>query len=68
MIVIPADPTQPAPLVSIDHNRRAVGLCRDHGHDVPDVRGVAVVTSYDPTTGDPVDTPSERLDHLAGWE
>ncbi|MGH3622066.1 MAG: hypothetical protein ACRDQ5_09795 [Sciscionella sp.] len=52
---------------TIEHNRRAIALCRDCGYDVADVGGVAAVTSYDPATGEPASPPAEVLDYLRGW-
>lgn len=53
---------------SIDHNQRAIDLCRDHGFDVQDAGGVAVIISYDPSTGESVDPPAEVLAHLDSQE
>jgi hypothetical protein len=50
----------------IEHNYRAIALMRDLGRDVDDVGGPAVITSYDPTSGDSVDPPPQVLMHLQG--
>jgi hypothetical protein len=49
---------------TIDHNERAFALCRDCECLVPDVGGVAVVTSYDPSTGESVSPHAEVLAYL----
>ena len=43
---------------------RAMALLRDLGRDVEDVGGVAVITSYDPRSGDMVSPPPQVLVHL----
>ncbi len=48
----------------VEHNYRAIALLRDLGRDVEDVGGVAVITSYDPRSGDMVSPPPQVLMHL----
>ena len=50
----------------VEHNYRAIELLRDLGRDVEDVGGVAVITSYDPRSGDMVSPPPQALMHLEG--
>ena len=48
----------------VEHNYRAIALLRDLGRDVEDVGGVAVITRYDPRSGDMVSPPPQVLMHL----
>ena len=50
----------------LEHNYRAIALLRDLGRDIADVGGVAVITSYDPRSGDMVSPPPQALMHLEG--
>ena len=50
----------------LEHNYRAIALLRDLGRDIADVGGVAVITSYDPRSGDMVSPPPQALMHLGG--
>jgi hypothetical protein len=51
----------------IEHNLRAISLCRDFGYNVADVGGVAVITSYERPSGASVSPPTQVLDYLQGW-
>jgi len=57
----------------LEHNYRAIALLRDLGRDIADVGGVAVITSYDPRSGDMVSPPPQialnlfRVLPVLGW-
>ena len=48
----------------VEHNYRAIALLRDLGRNIEDVAGVAVITSYDPGSGEMVSPPPQILMHL----
>jgi hypothetical protein len=50
----------------IEHNDRAIGLCRAIGYDVPDLAGTAVITGGADGTGDTRTIPVGLRDHLLG--
>jgi hypothetical protein len=50
----------------IDHNDRAIGICRGCGYDVPDVGGIAVFTGGADEEGDTLGIPEHLRLRIIG--